>query len=215
LLAAWQYGLGRAVVFTADPDSLATLSWIRWNRYAEFWSQLVNWAMRPGDAGPFSMRVETASDGGIHVDAEKIDTGPVSNLVLRVTGTGHAMDVPMTQTDAAIYRAELGQLPRGKYTAMLMVKGGDTERVIMQREFASAGAAPADADEVRLRPRNLTVLKNIALATGGALDALPAQILRPTGALVTMHRSAEPWLLPLAILLFLGEVFVRRRFLGD
>ncbi len=63
LLAAWQYGLGRAVVFTADPDSLATLSWIRWNRYAEFWSQLVNWAMRPGDAGPFSMRVETASDG--------------------------------------------------------------------------------------------------------------------------------------------------------
>ncbi len=215
LLAAWQYGLGRAVVFTADPDSLATLSWIRWNRYAEFWSQLVNWAMRPGDAGPFSMRVETASDGGIHVDAEKIDNAPGSNLVLRVTGTGHAMDVPMTQTDAAIYRAELGQLPRGKYTAMLMIKGGDTERVIMQREFASTGTASADADEVRIRPRNLTLLKNLAVATGGALDATPAEILKPTGALVTIHRSAEPFLLPLAIMLFLGEVFVRRRFLGD
>jgi len=215
LLAAWQYGLGRAVVFTADPDSLATLSWIRWNRYAEFWSQLVNWAMRQGDAGPFSMRIETASDGAVRIEAEKVDNGPVSNLVLRVTGTGHAMDVPMTQTDASLYRGELGQLPRGKYTAVLMIKGADTERVLMQREFASTGSAAADADEVRIRPRNLTLLKNLALATGGAVDATPEEILKPSGALITVHRSAEPLLLPLAIMLFLGEVFVRRRFLGD
>lgn len=215
LLAAWQYGLGRAVVFTADPDSLATLSWIRWNRYAEFWSQLVNWAMRPGDAGPFSMGVGTASDGGLRIEAEKIDNSPVSNLVLRVTGTGRTMDVPMTQTDASVYRGELGQLPRGKYTAVLMVKGGDTERVIMQREFASTGTATADADEIRLRPRNTALLKNISMATGGAMDATPAEILKPSGAMVTVHRGADPLLLPLAIMLFLGEVFVRRRFLGD
>src|ERR1039457_3390525 len=115
LLAAWQYGLGRAVVFTADPDSLATLSWIRWNRYAEFWSPLVNCAMRPGDAGPFSMRIETASDGAVRIEAEKVDNSPVSIQVLRVTGAGHAMDVPMTQSYASLYRGDLGQLPRGKY----------------------------------------------------------------------------------------------------
>jgi hypothetical protein len=126
------------------------------------------------------------------------------------------MDVAMTpQSDPALYRGELGQLPRGKYTAMLMIKGGDTERVIMQRDFASTGTAAADADEVRLRPRNLAMLKNLALATGGALDAPVAEILQPTGALVTVNRSAQPFLLPLAIMLFLGEVFVRRRFLGD
>jgi len=215
LLAAWQYGLGRAVVFTADPDSLATLSWIRWDRYAEFWSQLVNWAMRPGDAGPFSLRIETSTDGAVRVEAEKADNSPVSNLVLRVTGTGHALDVPMTQTDASLYRGDLGQLPRGKYTAALMIKGGDTERVLMERQFASIGTASADADEVRIRPRNLALLKSLALATGGALDASPAQILKPSGALIKMHRSAEPILLPLAIMLFLSEVFVRRRFLGD
>ena len=215
LLAAWQYGLGRAVVFAADPDSLATLSWIRWNRYAEFWSQVVNWAMRPGDAGPFSMRVETASDGAVRIEAEKADNAPVSNLMLRVNGSGRAMDVPMTQADASIYRGELGQLPRGKYTAVLMIKGADTERVLMQREFASTGTASDDADEVRLRPRNLALLKHLALATGGGFDATPAEILKPTGALITVHRSAEPLLVPLAIVLFLGEVFVRRRFLGD
>src|SRR5208337_1843507 len=50
LLAAWQYGLGRTAIFAAEPDSLATLSWIRWNRYAEFWSQLAGWTMRQGDS---------------------------------------------------------------------------------------------------------------------------------------------------------------------
>jgi len=215
LLAAWQYGLGRAVVFTADPDSLATLSWIRWDRYAEFWSQLLNWAMREGDAGPFSLRLEAGADGSIRAEAEKADNTPVSNLVLRVTGTGRAMDVPMTQAEASLYRGEIGQLPRGKYTAALMFKGGDTERVLMQREFASTGGPAADADEVRIRPRNVALMKSLAAATGGAMDATPAEILLPTGALITVHRSAEPFLLPLAILLFLGEVFVRRRFIGD
>jgi hypothetical protein len=96
-----------------------------------------------------------------------------------------------------------------------MFKGGDTERVLMQREFASTGGPAADADEVRIRPRNVALMKSLAAATGGAMDATPAEILLPTGALITVHRSAEPFLLPLAILLFLGEVFVRRRFIGD
>src|SRR5208337_4287404 len=67
LLASWQYGLGRTAIFAADPDSLATLSWIRWNRYVEFWSQLANWTMRQGDSGMFTMRVHGAPDGSITV----------------------------------------------------------------------------------------------------------------------------------------------------
>jgi hypothetical protein len=35
-------------------------------------------------------------------------------------------------------------------------------------------------------------------------------MLRVTGNTIMVHRSAEPYLIPLAILLLLGEVFVRR-----
>lgn len=215
LLAAWQYGLGRAVAFTADPDSLATLSWIRWNRYAEFWSQLVSWAMRQGDSGMFTLRVGTANDGAISVEAEKADAVPASNLVLRVTGGGRAMDIPMTQLNASLYRGELGPLPRGKYSCALMIKAGDTERVLVQREFVSTGSAAAEADELRIRPPDTVLLKTLAASTAGAIGATPAQIVKPAGALVSVRRSATPCLLPFAIALFLGEVFVRRRFLGD
>ncbi len=215
LLAAWQYGLGRTAIFAAEPDSLATLSWIRWNRYAEFWSQLVGWTMRQGDSGMFTMRVHGAPDGSITVEAERADPNPVSNLVCRITGPGRAIDVAMTEADASIYRGEVGPLPRGKYAATLMFKAGDSEKILEQREFAAAGSIPADSAEVRIKPPNLELLRKLSSATHGAFDAPAATIARHSGQTVAFRRSADPWLIPLAIMLFLGEVFVRRRYLGD
>ena len=215
LLAAWQYGLGRTAIFAAEPDSLATLSWIRWNRYAEFWSQLAGWTMRQGDSGMFTMRVHGAPDGSITVEAERADASPVSDLVCRITGPGRAIDVAMTEAGASIYRGEVGPLPRGKYVATLMLKAGDSEKILEQHEFAAAGLIPADSAELRIKPPNLELLRRLSTATHGAFDAPAATIARPSGQTVAFRRSAEPWLIPLAIMLFLGEVFVRRRYLGD
>ena len=215
LLAAWQYGLGRTAVFAAEPDSLATLSWIRWNRYAEFWSQLAGWTMRQGDSGMFTMRVHGAPDGSIAVEAEKADPNPVGNLVCRITGPGRAIDVAMTEADASTHRGEVGPLPRGKYVATLMFKAGDSEKILEQREFAAAGSIPADSAELRIKPPNLELLRRLSSVTHGAFDAPAATIVRHSGQTVAFRRSADPWLIPLVIMLFLGEVFVRRRYLGD
>ncbi|MGH7923955.1 MAG: VWA domain-containing protein [Candidatus Binatus sp.] len=215
LLASWQYGLGRTAIFAADPDSLATLSWIRWNRYAEFWSQLANWTMRQGDSGMFTMRVHGAPDGSITVEAEKADPDPVSDLACRITGPGRAIDVAMTEAGASIYRGEVGSLPRGKYVATLMFKAGDSEKVLEQREFATAGSIPVDSAELRIKPPNLELLRRLSSATHGAFDATPATIARHNGQTVAFRRGADPWMIPLVIMLFLGEVFVRRRYLGD
>jgi len=215
LLAAWQYGLGRSAIFAADPDSLATLSWIRWNRYAEFWSQLAAWTMRQGDSGMFTMRVHGAPGGSITVEAEKADPAPVSNLVCRITGPGRAVDVAMTEAEGSIYRGEFGPLPRGKYVATLMFKAGDSEKVLEQREFAAAGSIPPDSAELRIKPPNLELLRRLSTATHGAFDAPTAIVARHGGQTVAYRRSADTWLIPLVIMLFLGEVFVRRRYLGD
>jgi len=215
LLAAWQYGLGRTAIFAADPDSLATLSWIRWNRYAEFWSQLASWTMRQGDSGLFTTRLHGSPDGSITVEAEKADPNPVGNLVCRITGPGRAIDVAMTETDASIYRGEVGPLPRGKYVATLMIKAGDSEKILEQREFAAAGSIPADSAELRIKPANLDLLRRLSTMTHGAFDASAPIVARHTGQTISVRQSVDPWLIPLVIALFLGEVFVRRRYLGD
>jgi Ca-activated chloride channel homolog len=215
LVAAWQYGLGRAAIFAAEPDSLATLAWIRWDRYAQFWSQMVEWTMRDEDPGLFAMRIRTDPDGAVTVSAEKADATPAPNLVCRITGRDRALDVPMTQIGASVYRGEAGPLPRGKYQAALMVKARDVEKVIALRRFASAGTISSDQAELRLRPPDLDLLRRLAHATHGEFDPALPDVVRHTGATVAVWRDADPFLLPLAIVLFLGEVFVRRRFLAD
>jgi hypothetical protein len=96
-----------------------------------------------------------------------------------------------------------------------MVKEGDTERVLVRREVAVPAAGPADEAELRLRPPNLDLLRELARATRGAAGAPAAQMLQAHGELITVYRDADPYLLPLVIVLLLGEVFVRRRYLGD
>ena len=139
----------------------------------------------------------------------------MSNLVCRITGPGRAVDVAMTEADASIYRAEVGPLPRGKYVATLMFKAAESEKVLEQREFAAAGSIPADTAELRIKPPNLELLRRLATATHGAFEASAATIARHGDQTVAFRRSADRWLIPLVIMLFLGEVLVRRRYLGD
>lgn len=215
LLATWQYQLGRSAVFVADPDSMGSLAWIRWNRYAEFWSQLVNWVARAGDSGPFTLRVANGADGALTIEADADDAIPVNNLFARISGPGHPSDVAMTQMGTTLYRGESAPMPRGHYTVTLMLKAGDTERVLLRRDIAVIGSEPSDSAELRLQPTNVALLKKIAGQTAGRFDAPVEQMISPVGATVTAYRPIDNLLIPLAIFMLLGEVFVRRRILGE
>jgi len=211
LLAAWQYGLGRSTIFAADPDSLATIGWIHWNRYAEFWSQLVGWTMRQGQAGPFDLQVQTTRTGDLKIQAES--SGPVKagDLIARISGSyGAAFDVPLTQVGDALYRGDAQALPGGKYKAQLVRKSGKFEQVLAVQPFAVPATRATDADELSLRPPNIELLRRLAAGSNGGYEVAPRQMLSITGATIAVHRSADPYLIPLAILLLLGEVFVRR-----
>jgi Ca-activated chloride channel homolog len=212
LLATWQYQLGRTAIFSADPDSLGSLAWIRWDRYTQFWSQLVSWVARQGDSGPFSLRVTDANDGSLEIEAEKADPLPVSNLFCRITGPGLDEDVAMSQIGTSTYRAESPPLRRGKYELALLIKAGDTEQVLLRREIASKGAQALDVAELRLRAANERLLRTIAADTGGEFNAPVSKIVQRSGATITTYESVDRLLLPLAILTLLLAVFVDRRF---
>jgi Mg-chelatase subunit ChlD/uncharacterized membrane protein len=215
LLATWQYELGRSAIFSADPDSLGSLAWIRWDRYAQFWSQLVSWVARDGDSGPFSLHVSDFNDGSLEFEAEDADPLPVNNLFCRITGPGVNDDIAMSQVGSSTYRAESAPLKRGKYQLALIIKGGDMERVLLRREVASKGAEALDAAELRLRAANIPLLRTIAADTGGEFDAPVSKIVRRSGAMITTYESVDRLLLPLAILSLLIAVFIYRRYLGE
>ena len=184
---------------------MGSLAWIRWNHYAEFWSQLASWVAREGDSGPFTLRVRNSSDGALELEAQKADATPVSNLFCRISGAGHDTDVAMTQVGTSTYDGESVPLPRGKYTLVLMLKAGDTERVLLQRQVAIVGSPAVDSAELRLQPTNTLLLREIAQQTGGDFDAPVSKIVHHAGAMITTYRLIDSTLMPLAIFLLLGR----------
>jgi Ca-activated chloride channel family protein len=215
LLAIWQYELGRSAVFSADPDSLGSLGWIRWPHYVQFWSQLISWVAREGDSGPFTLRVLDSNDGSLELEAQKADSFPVSNLFCRITGPGLNDDVAMSQIDSFTYRGDSAPLRRGKYHLALLIKAGDTEQVLVQREIASKGPEAPDAAELRLHRTNEPLLKTIAASTGGQFDAPVAEITRPSGTAIITYEPIDQILLPLTAATFLLAILIRRRYLGE
>jgi Mg-chelatase subunit ChlD len=214
LVAAWQYGLGRTAVFAADPESSSSVRWVQWDHYAQFWSQLVSWTMRPQPYNPFDLRVATERDGGIKISAEKADSTPTDNLFCRIVNSKTAFEVPMTPVNDAVYEGESGALPAGRYGAYLMRKAADREQTLASRAFVVTAMTPGELDELRLRRPDRELLGRLAGVTGGSLNPLPGALLKRSGPRVAVYRSARRALIPLAIVLLLGEVFLRRRLLG-
>ena len=175
----------------------------------------MSWVAREGDPGTFSLRVKNRPDGAIDVEAEKADPGPVGNLFCRVAGPHSVEDIALSQVSESIYRSESAPLPAGKYTLVLMIKAGDTERVLLRREIAAPGSTRADAEELKLKPVNESLLRQLAAGTGGAYQPSLKQILSPTRRPVTTWHPIDALLFEFALILLLGDVLMRRRFLNE
>jgi hypothetical protein len=81
LLSAWQYGLGRSVAFTSDLSPRWGKSWILWEHYGAFVSQMIKWAKQKEN--PMNYQVAMERKGGwnsLLVEATD-DRGLLMNLL--------------------------------------------------------------------------------------------------------------------------------------
>lgn len=70
ILAAWQYGLGRAVAFTSDASARWGAEWVDWPGYADFWTQAVQWSIIEGSTSNIEAHVvERGEEAVLMVDA--------------------------------------------------------------------------------------------------------------------------------------------------
>jgi hypothetical protein len=96
-----------------------------------------------------------------------------------------------------------------------MIKSSDTEQLLSRREIAATGLADADADELKLRPSDTGLLRELAEGTQGRYNASLREILTHGGGTIRTWRPIDSILVAFAILTLLGEVLIRRRYLGD
>src|SRR5262249_18623835 len=107
LMAAWRYGLGRSVAFTADAKAKWGILWLRWRDFNKFWSQTVPWVLPAGSpSDTTATRDRRHGQGGVAREGTQ-PHGECSNLLDSQLG--------VINPDKSQQVVELEQVAPGRY----------------------------------------------------------------------------------------------------
>ncbi|RRR78152.1 MAG: VWA domain-containing protein [Candidatus Viridilinea halotolerans] len=218
LLAVWQYGLGRSVAWTPSLGPPWAEAWTTWEGFERFWAQAVRYALPEPESGPLQVRIEARPGGErLVVDALRPGGEPLdlARVDARITlPDGSSTNFPVGQSAPGRYTQDLSLTTAGAYNiTVAMIHNG-------QRQEQAVGYVHLPPAEYRLFPDTAAgeaLLEAIASTTGGtrlaAVSATTPSL--PEQPLATASRThLWPWLLALALVLWLAEIGVRRGRLG-
>ncbi|HZP85555.1 MAG TPA: VWA domain-containing protein [Burkholderiales bacterium] len=214
ILARWQYGLGRSVVFASDVKNRWATNWLQWNGYGKFWAQLVRDTLRREPEEQVKLQVvRQGNEARIALDlmsergawenhlAPRVRVrgprGDVEDLNLRQIGPGqYAASIPVTTAGTSPYSFEL--------VAGAGISAQMARRAGMRQLFY------AYPDEYRSFPPDVALLRAIATQTGGKLGASVQEIFDPRDDHGTARRTLWPWLAAAGLLCYLLDLMLRR-----
>ncbi len=223
ILAAWPYGLGKAVAFTTDDGTRWTKSWPGEPAYDKLFGQMVRWAMRPaGGTEKFTTAAEVV-DRQIRVVVNALDKNDeflnFLGMTAMVVGPDlKALPMKMTQTAPGRY---VGTLPAQSSGSYFIVVGPGAGMAPIR-----TGVTVPYSDEFRDLATNDALLGQLAALRpkGGA----PGQVIEAAGAgppleqllavntfrhdLLKASSRQDIWhyLVLAACCLLFGDVFIRR-----
>ncbi|MCS7055517.1 MAG: VWA domain-containing protein [Thermoflexales bacterium] len=218
LLAAWQYGLGRAVAFTSDATGRWAKNWVRWNGFPKFWAQAIRWTILERGSSSIQVNVQQRDERTVIV-ADVPEAQIAEDLKLTATvidGDGLTRELALTQIAPGRYEAETYLEQAGAY----FVRVAPTVTAVDERR-PSDGLAEAVIAYVRpYSPEYAQVeggeenLRDWALLGGGEALAAPSQAFALNAPVVASRADLFPLLLALAALLLPFDVGVRRIVFG-
>ncbi len=216
VLAAWQYGLGRAVVWTPDAGGRWSGAWAAGDAFPRLWGNVLSWIMPAEDADPLYLETTVSSPGagGRQLEISVEDPGgweEVRRLGAVVTGpAGEVFELPLEPAGPGRYEATHQVDKPGVYMVSVRSNDGDGETVL-----ARGGAVVPYPPEYRETGVDMESLRAIAAAGGGTVLENPQQAFADNLPPVKSRWDLTPYLLALAALLWLTDVAGRRLVFGD
>jgi Mg-chelatase subunit ChlD len=203
LLATWQRGLGRATAWTSDATARWSSQWVDWEGFVEFWGAVVRDVLPAGRDNPPATFV---SEGALRITFDLAGAEIDATATARVRGpSGEVYIVPMNRVSGDRFAASVPLADAGAYWVSVTVDNGDGSRIT-----SSSGAVSAYEEEFAFREPDGTLGTDIAALTGGRLDPDPRQVFDPAPVRGRAEVSIWPWLVAIALALFLIDVAMRR-----
>ncbi len=208
ILAAWQFGVGRAVAFTSDAAPRWAAEWMAWPHFARFWSQLVRGVMRT-DADGLQVTIDQEVDGAVVIlDAQTAAGEPLDDLEVLANVAGSRRQpnpVSLVQSAPGRYEGRVEIREPGEYAVTVAARRAG--RLLGVR---TAGLVIPYSPELRNLGVNRATLARITEATGGRILATPEDALRTSGRATREAGDAWPVFAAAAVIVFVAEIASRR-----
>ncbi len=203
LLVRWQYGLGRVSVFTSDAKSRWADEWVSWDGFDRFWGNVLR------DLLPHSVNEEsqmsfdpTTQELEVSYRLAAGEESPASLPALFAFGpNGFRKAVKLQRVATGLYR---GRVAVGEQTGLFRVRPAEATR-----NFPEIGHYRPEA-ELTSYGNNEALLRQIAEFSGGRFAPKPEDVFRGGGKQIETSLQIWPWLLALAILCNVIELFLRK-----
>ena len=205
LLVRWQYGLGRAAVFTSDAKNRWAANWVAWDGFDRFWANVARDLLPRSASVEATTRFDRAT-GEVVVSYRSADAAGAEELpeVYVLGPDGFRAVAQLERIAAGVYeaRAKVG----GRYGLFRFRPASELER------FPESGYYRENV-EMDVYGSNPALLEAVANATGGRVNPTPGDVFRNDDRAVETSWGLWPGLLALAILINLLELLARKGWL--
>jgi hypothetical protein len=200
LLVRWQYGLGRAVVFTSDAKNRWAVNWVAWPGFDKLWANIFR------DLLPHAPQSETTADFDAAASELVVDYRLSRNVPEPEAGGQPLPDIFALGPNGFQAPLKVGKVAAGHYRGRLGI--GPNEGLFRVRPLADSRAFPEvgfyrQEEEMLEYGNNEQLLRQIAEATGGRFRPSPREVFDAV-------MNLWPGLLALAVALNLVELAMRK-----
>jgi len=203
LLVRWQYGLGRAAVFTSDAKNRWAASWVTWPGFDKLWANIFRDLLPHAQSSEATAEFDRAANELV-VDyrlGRNVAEPAVVPGIYAFGPNGFQSPLKVTKMAAGHYRARLGI--------------GERQGLFRVRPLAESRAFPEvgfyrQEDEMLEYGSNDQLLHQVAAATGGRYNPPLNALFDADGRSIRATLELWPGLLALALVLNLAELVMRK-----
>lgn len=203
LYVRWQFGLGRAAVFTSDAKSRWAQSWVSWPGYDKFWinvSRDLLPHLRNTDAHSEFDSINNDLVVTYRISPSVPDLAQIP-AVYAIGPNGFQKPLSLRKISDRVYR---GQVHIGSTTGLFRVRPLQDSLAFPETGFYRQNQESNDYGT------NESLLKQIASLTGGRFNPAPADIFDSGGRTIYSDWQLWPLFLGLAIALTVAELVIRK-----
>jgi uncharacterized membrane protein len=203
LLARWQYGLGRAAVFTSDAKSRWAEQWVSWKGFDRFWVNVFRDLLPHTQAGEVKVDFDSAN-GELVIDyrlAADVEEPPETPAIYIFGPEKLQKSVEVRKIARGAFQ---GRVPIGSAQGLFHIRPLEESRIFPEVGYYR------QRDELIEHGNDELLMRQIAEFTGGRFRPEPAQVFDSSGRSVAGVMQLWPGLLALALALNIAELVLRK-----